>query len=118
MAVGLAQKMFNGQVEVESAGISSSGQNATPKAIQVMHEIGIDITSHRSRLVSELDLEKYDYIIILDPDVTRRLAPTVDPYRLESWNIEDPIGQSTKTYITCRNEIQQHIEDLRHRLRI
>jgi arsenate reductase (thioredoxin) len=47
--------------EVLSAGVNASF--VRPEAIQVMSEIGIDISSHRSKSVDEFIGQQFDYVI-------------------------------------------------------
>jgi arsenate reductase len=61
MAEGLLKTLFGDYYEVHSAGTAPSSIN--PNAIQVMEEIGIDISSHRSKNVSEFMNVQFDYVI-------------------------------------------------------
>jgi arsenate reductase len=61
MAEGLANHDLSGQVQAFSAGIRPSRVN--PRAIQVMAELGIDISQHRSKSVDELAGEHFDLVI-------------------------------------------------------
>lgn len=47
--------------EVHSAGVKPS--TVRPEAIQVMNEIGIDISGHRSKSVDEFIGQSFDYVI-------------------------------------------------------
>ena len=51
MAEGLLRHDHGGQFEVESAGTRAT--LVRPEAIQVMAEIGIDLSQHRSKTVDE-----------------------------------------------------------------
>ena len=53
MAEGLARAALGDTVRVQSAGSRPSGLN--PWAVQVMGEIGIDISAHRSKAVDDID---------------------------------------------------------------
>lgn len=66
MAEGLAKKFFGDRAVVASAGSQPSRVN--PFAIQVMKELGIDISGHHSKSVDDLDpgfIAKLDYVITL-----------------------------------------------------
>ncbi len=54
-------KSFN-SLEVYSAGTNPSDR-VHPKAIQVMNEIGIDISTHKPKMVDEFLSEAFDYVI-------------------------------------------------------
>src|SRR5918912_3105479 len=61
MAEGLLREMGGGRFEVESAGVNPS--KVRPEAVEVMREIGIDISSHRSKSADEFVGQDFDYII-------------------------------------------------------
>jgi len=61
MAEGLLRHDAGSQFEVESAGTKPG--SVRPEAITVMHELGIDISGHRSKHVNELDGDLFDYVI-------------------------------------------------------
>ena len=61
MAEGLLRHDAGSQFEVESAGTKPG--SVRPEAIAVMHELGIDISGHRSKHVNELDGDLFDYVI-------------------------------------------------------
>jgi arsenate reductase len=61
MAEGLLRHDAGDQFEVWSAG-TKPGQ-VRPGAIAVMRELGIDISSHRSKHVDEFDGQHFDYVL-------------------------------------------------------
>ncbi len=61
MAEGLVNHDLAGQVRAFSAGVRPSRVN--PRAIQVMAELGIDISKQRSKSVDELAGERFDLVI-------------------------------------------------------
>jgi arsenate reductase len=61
MAEGLVNHELAGQVKAFSAGIRPSRVN--PRAVQVMNELGIDISHHRSKSVDDLAGEQFDLVI-------------------------------------------------------
>ena len=61
MAEGVLRHFKGDRFEVFSAGTKPSTVN--PTAIKVMKEIGIDISGHRSKHVSEFKEQKIDYVI-------------------------------------------------------
>lgn len=58
MAEGLMRHYHD--VDVASAGIETHGMN--PYAIEVMKELGVDISGHRSKHVDELNAD-FDYVV-------------------------------------------------------
>jgi len=63
MAEGVANYFFGNRIAAFSAGTQASSVN--PLAIAVMKEIGIDISSHHSKNLSEFDRHAFDYVITL-----------------------------------------------------
>ena len=61
MAEGLVNHDLAGQVQAFSAGVRPSRVN--PRAVQVMAELGIDISHHRSKSVDDLAGEQFDLVI-------------------------------------------------------
>ncbi|NCC50304.1 MAG: arsenate reductase ArsC [Spartobacteria bacterium] len=61
MAEGWARHLKGDLFEVYSAGIETHGLN--PRAVRVMGEAGVDISSHRSKHVDELGDVSFDYVV-------------------------------------------------------
>ena len=61
MAEGLLRHDAGSRFWVESAGTKPS--IVRPEAIEVMKEVGIDITSHRSKHVDEFAGQNFDYVL-------------------------------------------------------
>jgi arsenate reductase (thioredoxin) len=86
MAEGLARQIFGDAVAVQSAGSEPSRVN--PFAIQVMAELGIDLTSHTSKSVQIIEPDGVDLVITL-------CAEEVCPVFLSRaprmhWPLQDP----------------------------
>ncbi len=63
MAEGWAKKLKAEEIEAYSAGIEKSGLN--PLAVKVMAESGVDISSGQSKLIDELPVQKFNWVITL-----------------------------------------------------
>ena len=61
MAEGWARELKSDIVEPHSAGLEAHGLN--PNAIEVMAEVGVDISKHESKHVSELLEVPLDYVV-------------------------------------------------------
>src|SRR5512145_1135557 len=61
MAEGLMRADYGDLLDVESAGTRAT--TVRPEAVQVMKEIGIDISGHRSKMVDELADQSFDYVL-------------------------------------------------------
>jgi arsenate reductase len=63
MAEGLARHLLGPGVTVQSAGSAPSRVN--PMAVEVMAELGIDLGTHRSKSVADIDPASVDVVITL-----------------------------------------------------
>ncbi|MHC1709695.1 MAG: arsenate reductase ArsC [Methanomassiliicoccales archaeon] len=61
MAEGIANRIFSGRVEARSAGTRPG--TVHPLAIEVMAEIGIDISGNRSKHLDEFKDERFDLAV-------------------------------------------------------
>ena len=62
MAEGLLRHDAGDRFEVSSAGVDPAPR-VRQEAIQVMREVGIDISSHRPKHVNEFDGQHFDYVL-------------------------------------------------------
>jgi arsenate reductase len=88
IAEGFAHKYLSDQFEVHSAGIEAHGVN--PKAVEVMKEVGVDISNQKSKVIDLEDLNKADYVITLCGDAEERCPMTPPHVKREHWGFEDP----------------------------
>ena len=70
MAEGIANHFLGDWVEAVSAGTESSYVN--PKAIEVLREIGVDISGHRSKNLDEFSGQEFAYVITLCGDANEK----------------------------------------------
>lgn len=61
MAEGWAKKLKENQIEAYSAGIEKHGLN--PLAVKAMAEAGVDISSQYSKIIDELPVREFDWVI-------------------------------------------------------
>jgi arsenate reductase len=73
MADGIVNHDFSGKITAVSAGTEPHGLN--PRAVQVMHEIGIDISRNSSDHLSRYQGQAFDYVISLCGDADEK-CPT------------------------------------------
>ena len=63
MAEGLARQRFGDRVRVQSAG--STPTRVNPYAIEVMKEVGVDLSGHRSKSVASIEAASVGTVITL-----------------------------------------------------
>jgi arsenate reductase len=116
MAEGLARSMLGGQLDVMSAGSQPSKVN--PYAIGAMAEIGIDISGHYSKAVTDVDPAAVDAVVTLCADEVCPVLPgTVT--RLH-WPIPDPasndstlsIQEMQRRFRVAREQIREKLPEL------
>jgi len=88
MAEGWARHLGGERIEVQSAGVEAHGLN--PRAVQVMREVGVDISHHRSKLIDPDFLEQADYVITLCGDANDRCPVTPPHVKRLHWGFPDP----------------------------
>ena len=88
MAEGALRHFGGGRFEAFSAGTHPSSVH--PMAIRVMQEIGIEISSHRSKSVGEFLGQAFDYVITVCGGAKEACPFFPGPARRLHWNLEDP----------------------------
>ena len=89
MAEGLGRMIFGDRVHVQSAGSEPSIVN--PYAIEVMRELGVDLTKHHSKSVQTIDLASVDTVITL---CAQEVCPVfLGKARRLHWPIPDPASK-------------------------
>ncbi len=61
MAEGFAKALKSDVIDAYSAGVEPHGMN--PRAVKVMAEAGVDISSHHSKHLRELGEVAFDYVV-------------------------------------------------------
>lgn len=127
MAQGLACQLFGPEVEVDSAGLEArEGDEASPHAIAVMSEQGVDLRHHQARRIRAEQLAKADWVIAMtkaqELALQRRFPEWAAKLKcLGEWDetggdIHDPWGGALEDYQTSAQEIKRLLEGLRRKL--
>jgi len=108
IAEGFGKKYLPGW-NVYSAGIETHGVN--PKAVAVMKEIGIDISSQTSDKIDSQLLNSADLVVTLC-DHAKDVCPVTPPHvKTEHWGFEDPAGQEWTVFQRVRDQIGARIKE-------
>ena len=110
MAEGFARTMGEGVIDVTSSGLEAS--QVDPITIQVMSEIGIDISTQTSKPLSDFNAQDYDVVISLCGCGVNLPEDWVLRKVFEDWQLEDPEGQPIETFHRVRDEIKQRVAKL------
>jgi len=114
MAEGLLRYIAGDSYEVFSAGVAPS--HVRPEAIKVMGELGIDISSHRSKGVNEFAGERFDYVITVCDNAAETCPVFPGTTQRIHWSFDDPAGvtggeeQRLAAFWNSRDEIQKRLE--------
>ena len=113
MAEGIARSLAPQGVKVSSAG--SSPASVRPQAIEVLKEIGIDISGHRSKGLDSIDAGSVDAVITL---CAEEVCPVFlgKAHRVH-WGLPDPAGV-TGTEETRLNAFRTVRDELLRRLKV
>jgi arsenate reductase len=116
MAEGLLRHDGGDRFEVYSAGVSPTAVRF--EAIEVMREIGIDISNHQSKSVDEFRDQVFDYVITVC-DNAKEQCPVFSGLTTRiHWSFEDPasaIGDDMTRldlYRRVRDEIRDKLKSL------
>lgn len=116
MAEGLLRHDAGDRLDVESAGTRPG--SVRPEAIAVMHELGMDISHHRSKHVDEFAGQSFDYVITVC-DHARESCPVFfgaakkihhsfdDPAALNA-----PESDRLALFRRVRDELRQYLQTL------
>ena len=115
MAEGLLRHDGGNRFEVASGGVSP-GQ-VRPEAIEVMSEIGIDISSHRSKSVDEFTNQEFDYVITVCDNANERCPIFPGKTKRMHWSFDDPAAASgnAEERLTVFRRVR---DEIRKRLRL
>jgi protein-tyrosine phosphatase len=108
--------------EVRSAGtLSWTGGPAHPDAVAAAADIGLDLSGHEARPLTQ-DIVRWADIVIgmqrshvarvreLDSTADVRLITELDPEAPSRDGVEDPIGRSRSVYVDVLDEIRHYLE--------
>ncbi|MBS1112389.1 MAG: arsenate reductase (thioredoxin) [Nitrospirae bacterium] len=110
MAEGFARELGTGIVEAHSAGLNPAGLNQ--RAVKVMDEIGIDISSNQSKAIDADLLETMDVIITLCDHASESCPWTPPHIRRLHWSLPDP-AKATGT----EEEVLREFRKVRDKIR-
>ena len=112
MAEGLLKHLLGHRIYVDSVGVRPDEIN--PFVIEVMDELGIDLSNHRGKDFEGLEDTSYDLIVSLSPEaqhqaveLTRTMACEV-----EFWNTLDPtiIEGNRETRLQAYREVRDTLK--------
>ena len=110
IAEAFFRKYAPNDYEALSAGTEPVG-NINPLAIEVMKEVGIDISKQRPKIITE-DMIKQSTARVNMGCIQRESCPTLFIHNVLDWNIEDPKGKSIEKVREIRDVIESRVKEL------
>jgi len=120
MAEGFARQLAGDRVVAVNAAIESPRSN--PLVMQVMEEVGVDISGQRPKDVAQSLKEQFGYVVTLY-DAARERSP-VFPFttNLIRWNVKDPTAtnvpaeEKKEQLRQVRDDIKDKVQGLLHKI--
>ena len=115
MAEGITNHFWSDWLEAFSAGTNASFVN--PTAIEVLKEIGIDISKHRSKDLSEFDGQMFDYVITLCGNANETCPLYIGGTKKIHIGFDDPTkatgtpDEVMREYRRVRDEIKMRLDE-------
>ncbi|MGO4106576.1 arsenate reductase (thioredoxin) [Paenibacillus sp. YAF4_2] len=120
IADGLLNAIGGDKFEVKSAGLEAHGLN--PRAVQVMNEIGVDISGNSSDVINPEILNRATYVITLCGHADEHCPVIMNPNVIKwHWGFDDPakatgteeeiIAQFRNVRDSIKARIEQFVRD-------
>ncbi|HEY7062599.1 MAG TPA: arsenate reductase ArsC [Chloroflexota bacterium] len=114
MAAALTQQLSGGKVNVWSAG-SEPADQINPAAVQVMAEIGLDLSQEFPKPMTDEVVRAADVVITMGCGDS---CPIYPGKKYEDWAVEDPAGQPPEKVRAIRDDIRSRVERLLSELQV
>jgi arsenate reductase (thioredoxin) len=108
MSAALFGRAAEGRHEARSAG-TTPVERVHPEVVEVMAELGFDLSDRRPRRLTTEDAEWADVVVTMGCGDE---CPYVPGTRYVDWDLPDPKGQPVETVRRTRDEIQARVADL------
>jgi protein-tyrosine-phosphatase len=108
MAAGLLARHAGDKVSVRSAG-SAPGTEINAAAVQVMNELGVDMSQEFPKPLTDEFVNAADVVITMG---CGDACPIYPGKRYEDWEVEDPAGRSVDEVRTIRDDLDNRVRRL------
>lgn len=108
MAEGFAKAI--GTAIITSSGLEAS--QVDPIVVQVMSEVGIDVSHQTSKALSEFEPDRFDVVISLCGCGVDLPEEWRSREMFEDWQLDDPEGHSIEVFRRVRNEVKARVVTL------
>jgi protein-tyrosine-phosphatase len=108
MAAGFARELSEGRVDIFSGGSEPANQ-VNPVAVEVMNELGIDISGYQPQKFTDDLLAQVDVVVTMGCGDT---CPFIPGKTYIDWPLDDPKGKPIDDVRKIRDEIKSRVETL------
>ena len=108
MSQALFERAARGRHTAQSAG-TTPAEHVHPEVVEVMGEVGIDLSGVAPRELSRAMIERADVVVTMGCGDE---CPVVPGTRRIDWDLPDPAGRPLADVRMTRNEIARHVEAL------
>jgi arsenate reductase len=108
MSRALFVRAADGRHQADSAG-TQPGEAVHPKVIEVMAEVGIDVSGERPKKLSMQQAEWAEVVVTMGCGDE---CPFIPGKRYLDWEIEDPKGRPVEDVRATRDEIEARVQGL------
>jgi protein-tyrosine-phosphatase len=108
MAAGWLASLAGDSIEIRSAGTEPKDQ-INPVAIEVMAEVGIDISKNQPKVLDDEAVLASDYVITMG---CGDKCPFFPGKTYLDWQLDDPAGQPIEKVRQIRDDIKSRVEEL------
>ncbi|MEM2999932.1 MAG: arsenate reductase ArsC [Candidatus Bathyarchaeia archaeon] len=109
MAEAFLNKLCGDRYEAKSAGVSPKGLN--PYVVKAMAEVGIDLSTHRSKSIQEFKGRTFDYVVTVC-DSAREECPYFPGKKVIHKSFPDPSALNG-----TEEEVMQKVREVRDAIR-
>lgn len=108
MAMAILQQKAGDRVHVRSAG-SEPGTEINPAVVRVLEEVGLDMTGHFPKPLTDDVVRAADYVITMG---CGDACPVYPGKHYMDWELTDPANQGDDAVREIRDDITRRIDDL------
>jgi arsenate reductase len=108
MSQALFERAAEGRHQGRSAG-TTPGDRVHPEVVEVMNELGIDLSGRVPKLLDTADAEWADVVVTMG---CGDKCPYIPGRRYVDWDLPDPKGQPIEAVRATRDEIERRIRSL------
>lgn len=108
MSQALFERAAEGRHTARSAG-TTPGDRVHPEVVEVMNELGIDLSAKQPKGLATEDAEWADVVVTMG---CGDKCPYIPGKRYVDWDLADPKGQAIEAVRATRDEIERRVEAL------